>query len=1245
MSSRDVKLPTLDASTHGTWLTHMELQAAGVNPDVGKLFRFGMDRATALPRLPTRQDVHLATLGGALRYPLNAKGDKAWDTAVGDYYAKLEAFITAEKKIFADCLRSATPTALRTIQQHKNYGAALQAETITLLLPVVEAALTGETQADRLSRLTKLATVKQGDDDFAKFSETQMQMFQRICNDWPNKTIPVDNLCSAVLLQNCNQDTFENLLESLAVEQPVPNVLRRVDLPFLTFLDIFKTYGTEKDSRKRGATGGTAPATRKPGKEASVALTSGRGNARNVHTCQVCTLLGHDNAHSDRSCPVPSQLDAYRQLVSDGLQNRRSPRTNNKRPRQEDPEPRHAHTTNLKANRGGGQGARGTHGRGGRGGGTVTVTHNNTGGDRDGHSGYGNNRGRGDRGGRGGRGGRDGRSGGGGRQYGDRQVHLADGGDGGEGMDNGESDSEYDIEDAERGSLLTIRGGGRCVLSMIHDTPPSVSRWILDSGASDMLTANRDAGTNHEKLSKQIAFKCATTANGKPVYMYAKERCRIPGMPGYAYICPKASTNLLSLGALQAAGWAYHSGGFNNMILVSPEGPSYSLTRDNNNLYAMDIAHPTNLPGEATTLLSTSLTPDQSAHLVVAKQHVSAAQLREVDKVEKLHWDLNHPSDHMLGEALRSNSIRDADDLSPQVVALNRRLRGPCAGCPSGKFREQPAKLSTTPAQTEPGQLVHCDLIPLGRPKSKTSKASLAATAKGSTDDDDAINGDWGYLFVAIDAYSKMGFAFFQSDKSPAACLRSAKALNLQFTRNGYNLQLLSTDPDKPLLKAADLIEAEIKGSKVRHSTPEDHEVNFERGWQTIKGDAGCLVAQLKYNLPRKLMKYVFAHCITRRNFIPCRATTPLTPALIFSGTKASASDMRFGDTYMVRIGLAKRKRENSLIKSELGVVLGLLPRQAGAKLLLANGEIVARGPRAVRPSDVTEPFGWPSQARIGPTSLAKSAKNSQQGAYIHIPQDKPVVLLQSENLPEDVFSEPVSTPIQKQEQKAPKDLSQRVEPQQLQRVEPQQLQRVEPQQLQRVEPQQLQRVEKKKEKPAPHSGPGTSGKVQLTTAPAPPLHQSGRPRRAPGPPPFNPYVNAFQASRTVNRGEDRSALRATQLSRKKAMQTKHAMQLGHPGNPARIRQDAEAQCRTAHAQKLQGTGRNTSSACLWRRYVQDRRPWSLREDVLPADPQRQAPGPLHGWRDLQRNSATGLQADGGGRLRSGPQGHEVPGL
>ena len=62
-----------------------------------------------------------------------------------------------------------------------------------------------------------------------------------------------------------------------------------------------------------------------------------------------------------------------------------------------------------------------------------------------------------------------------------------------------------------------------------------------------------------------------------------------------------------------------------------------------------------------------------------------------------------------------------------------------------------------------------------------------------------------------------------------------------------HRLRLIRSDPDKPLLAAADLLEDKFRGLKMRHANPEEHERVFENFYKTIKGDTICIKEQLPY--------------------------------------------------------------------------------------------------------------------------------------------------------------------------------------------------------------------------------------------------------------------------------------------------------------------------------------------------------------------------------------------------------------
>ena len=175
---------------------------------------------------------------------------------------------------------------------------------------------------------------------------------------------------------------------------------------------------------------------------------------------------------------------------------------------------------------------------------------------------------------------------------------------------------------------------------------------------------------------------------------------------------------------------------------------------------------------------------------------------------------------------------------------------------------------------------------------------------------------------------------FYQPTKSAADCTRSMAKLVRHYRRHGHRLRLIRSDPDKPLLAAADLLEDKFRGLKMRHANPEEHERVFENFYKTIKGDTICIKEQLPYELPQRYLKYAYAYAVDRRNAMPNDKTLPLTPSILFSGTRPAVDLLPFGATVMVRKGRAKRALDGQLAgKTELAVILGTLQRVVNRRM------------------------------------------------------------------------------------------------------------------------------------------------------------------------------------------------------------------------------------------------------------------------------------------------------------------------
>ena len=85
-------------------------------------------------------------------------------------------------------------------------------------------------------------------------------------------------------------------------------------------------------------------------------------------------------------------------------------------------------------------------------------------------------------------------------------------------------------------------------------------------------------------------------------------------------------------------------------------------------------------------------------------------------RLRKLHCNLGHPSDDILGKMLHDNMIDGCEYKESDIKVMNEIL-GPCLGCVKGKLTNKPKSRSNnfvTDKTTKIGERIHCDLIWFG---------------------------------------------------------------------------------------------------------------------------------------------------------------------------------------------------------------------------------------------------------------------------------------------------------------------------------------------------------------------------------------------------------------------------------------------------------------------------------------------------------------------------------------------------
>ena len=252
----DRQVPLLtNAAGIAAWKKEVSLLATQLSPELGKLFD-GSPRTDCLPKPPQATDTFPADCGGGLRYP-NGATSRKYNEAVEDYLVKVDNFAREEKQLFAKMLSliDAKGGCRRQIEQHPSYAKAkADPDCVTLLLLCIDAALTGVTQVDRLTRLTLITRQRQAA-SFDEWAEALQEAHAQLRQDWKavnwdasNETasIPIDRLLTSVLLSGCGPD-FAPLVAQLTQELPARRQSheppsRILDGPFEDVLVHFKTY-------------------------------------------------------------------------------------------------------------------------------------------------------------------------------------------------------------------------------------------------------------------------------------------------------------------------------------------------------------------------------------------------------------------------------------------------------------------------------------------------------------------------------------------------------------------------------------------------------------------------------------------------------------------------------------------------------------------------------------------------------------------------------------------------------------------------------------------------------------------------------------------------------------------------------------------------------------------------------------------------------------------------------------------
>lgn len=243
-------------------------------------------------------------------------------------------------------------------------------------------------------------------------------------------------------------------------------------------------------------------------------------------------------------------------------------------------------------------------------------------------------------------------------------------------------------------------------------------------------------------------------------------------------------------------------------------------------------------------------------------------------EARRLHVALGHPSDRAMIAMLDTNALVGCN-LASQAVRDALTLFGPCPACLSGKMKDDPQPLSTTPPASRIGERVHMDIIPL-------TGVSIG-----------------GYTFGLL---SKCAFSDYSvwiplENKSTLHLCQALERLISFYLSYGYKIDHFFSDGENNLLACRTFVEA--RGCTLQSTPRHFHEKTIEARVRTVKMRKRAIENGLPYKVPIELESELFQVATQSTNMVPTTRTHPLSPFQVFKKIKPDAPIHHFGELGM----------------------------------------------------------------------------------------------------------------------------------------------------------------------------------------------------------------------------------------------------------------------------------------------------------------------------------------------------------
>ncbi len=284
--------------------------------------------------------------------------------------------------------------------------------------------------------------------------------------------------------------------------------------------------------------------------------------------------------------------------------------------------------------------------------------------------------------------------------------------------------------------------------------------------------------------------------------------------------------------------------------------------------------------------------------------------------VRDLHQVMNHPSDQVLMETVKSGVLGNVQISWEDVIKLNKTF-GTCIECKESKATRIGTKFSEHEV-VAPGEVVEMDIFFIG--------SSL--------------------FLLLIDLFSGFIMTYNIKSKSKSHVMEGIENIKAKFNSYKIDITILACDKESSFT----YLEKEINllGIQLVQFSPQDHASVCERAIRSIKQKIMSTIYDFQntyFTFPLFLVKYLVAWCTTSNNILVNSKCKPKCPRQIFDPGFILHSDflnIKFGDVYYFRRPNSKNGLSS---KIELCLVVGRDVKSPGVvqAVSLESGEIVTR--------------------------------------------------------------------------------------------------------------------------------------------------------------------------------------------------------------------------------------------------------------------------------------------------------------